>query len=122
MRHIYNQHTLAVLRKELSLIRKDYLEYKKAIAEDTKALMVKKKDYVDYRKAIAIDSKALVSKKKKYQQLNQKYSLDMSELKNISKMPKDKIIDLLIKHGHNIAELPAIKAKSYAQVVKAKRS
>ena len=43
MRHIYNQHTLTVLRKELSLIRKDYLELKKAITIDIKTLLSKKK-------------------------------------------------------------------------------
>jgi S-adenosylmethionine synthetase len=120
MRHIYNQHTLTVLRKELTLIKKDFLDYKKAIAEDTKALMVKKKDNISIKKAIAIDSKELVSKKKKYQQLKQQY-LDLTEFKNIAKMSKDKVIDLLIKHDHNPAQLPAIKAKTYAQVVKKAR-
>lgn len=121
MRHIYNQHTLAVLRKELSLIRKDYLELKKGITIDNKSLISRKKDYVEFKKAIAIDSKALVSRRKDFKHLTQGLGFDMSELKNISKMPKDKIIDLLIKHGHHISQLPAIKAKTYAQVVKAKR-
>lgn len=88
MRHIYNQHTLTVLRKELSLIRKDYLELKKATT---------------------IDIKTLLSKKKYYQQLYQAYSLNTNELKNISKMPKDKVIDLLIKHKHNPSQLPPIR-------------
>lgn len=97
MRDIYNQHTISVLRKELSLIKKDYLELKKAIKEDTKAL---------------------VSRKKYYQLLYQAYSLNTNELKNISKMPKDKVIDLLIKHRHNPSQLPQPRMPTYAQVIR----
>ena len=94
MRDIYNQHTLSVLRKQLSLIKNDYIELKKGIT---------------------IDVKALQSKKKYYQQLYQAYSLNTNELKNISKMPKNKVIDLLLKHRHNPAELPPLKTKRNAK-------
>lgn len=97
MRDIYNQHTISVLRKELSLIKKDYLELKKAIKEDTNAL---------------------VSRKKYYQLLYQAYSLNTNELKNISKMPKDKVIDLLIKHRHNPSQLPQPRMPRNAQVIR----
>lgn len=81
MYNFYAQYPLTVLRKEMALFKKDYKEIHSAL-------------YADYN----TEEMAL---KKKYDELIGANSLDILNLKNIQKLGKHDIINLMIRHKHN---------------------